>query len=80
MSPSPPIKEVHFRIDLTSEQYLDFYRGAARSVQVRSRDGRVVRFPATALQAYVDHAGVRGEFCLRMDAEHRLISLDRIGD
>ena len=66
---------LRFRLDLSYDDYLAYYQGVARAVRVRSLDGRVVEFPASALRSFVTHDGVHGVFELTFDAAHKFISL-----
>ena len=65
-------------LDISREDYLRYYRGDAASVRAVDRQGRTVRFPASALRAHVTHSGVRGSFCLVTDNAHRLLEFARI--
>ena len=71
---------LRFRLDISTDEYLAYYQGAARDVLVRAEDGRRVKFPASALQAHITHDGIHGRFELRFDANHKLIGLQRLGD
>jgi len=53
------------------------YRGVCNTVLARARDGRWVRFPATALRAHVIGHGVYGVFALRV-ADGRLTAMERL--
>lgn len=70
--------EVTFVLNISSDEYLRYYQGAARHVVVRGRDGRTIQFPAGLLRRFVSHDGVHGEFRLCFDAGNKLLSLDRI--
>jgi hypothetical protein len=63
---------------IDADELKRLYRGIARSVVARARDGRWVRFPATALRSHVARAGVHGAFALRID-DGRLKALERLG-
>ncbi|MBK9131389.1 MAG: DUF2835 domain-containing protein [Gammaproteobacteria bacterium] len=71
--------EVTFVLNISSDEYLRYYQGAARHVVVRGRDGRTIQFPAGLLRRFVTRDGVHGEFRLCFDAGNKLVSLDRIG-
>jgi len=53
------------------------YRGVARTVVARSRDGRWIRFPADALRRHVTWRGVHGTYALHVD-DGRLTSMERL--
>jgi hypothetical protein len=65
-------------LDISREAYLRYYRGVAAAVRATDREGRAVRFPASALRGHVTHAGIRGSFCLVTDDDHRLLRLERL--
>jgi hypothetical protein len=63
---------------LGPEQLKQLYRGIARNVVVRARDGRWIQFPAHALREHVDALGVHGAFVLRVQSG-RLATMSRLG-
>ena len=69
---------IRFSLNISSDDYLRYYRGSAHSVVVTSEDGRKVRFPASNLRPFVTHEGVRGRFELLLDEESRLLELRRL--
>lgn len=74
----PVANEVVLDIGISADDYLRFYKGRVSAVQVRARDGRTVRFPASMLRSFVDANGVHGCFLLRYDQHNRLVSLERM--
>ena len=64
-------------IDLSAAAVAAIYRGSARCIQARARDGRLIRFPAMSVQRFVTHAGVQGTFAISIDADCRLLSVSR---
>ena len=71
---------IRFFLDIPAEEYLYYYRGAARDVVTTAVDGRRVRFPASVLRPFVTGQGVQGEFLLHYDDHNRFVRLERIGD
>lgn len=71
---------LRFRLAITAEDYLAYYRGRARAVRARSEDGRNVEFPANNLQKFLTHQGIYGLFEIRFDGNHKLIGIDKIGN
>lgn len=65
-------------IALSAERLLAVYRGDAKRVLVRSRDGRWVSLPAHHLRPFVVHQGVYGAFELEFSATGELIQLRRL--
>ena len=74
------MNEVRFYLNISADEYLRYYQGEARFVTVIGRDGRRVQFPANRLRPFVRHDGVRGEFVLRFDAQHKFVEMLRIGE
>jgi len=74
---STRLDEMVVDLALDPERLKQLYRGVARNVVVRARDGRWVQFPAHALRAHVDARGVHGAFVLRT-RDGRLTALDRL--
>jgi hypothetical protein len=68
--------EFHRRI--TPDQYLDYYRGTARSVVVRYMTGQNVQFPASLLLQFVIMEGTYGRFVLTCDEHQRNSRLERL--
>ncbi|HKJ76308.1 MAG TPA: DUF2835 domain-containing protein [Gammaproteobacteria bacterium] len=71
---------IRFFLEISAEEYLHYYRGAAQNVATTAVDGRRVRFPASVLRPFVTSQGVHGEFLLHYDDHNRFIRLERIGD
>ena len=67
-----------FHLQISPEQYLDYYRGIAKSVVVRATSGQTVQFPASLLQAHLLPDGIYGDFVLLCDEHHKCISLQRV--
>jgi hypothetical protein len=74
------MREFHFRLNISAQDYLAYYQGAAREVVATSSEGLRVRFPASALRPFVTHEGIVGAFVLRVGADNKLHSLHRTGD
>lgn len=71
------MQQFEFHLDLSAEQYLDYYRGAARRVVARCTDGFTISFPASLLKAFILPNGVHGDFVLTCDDQHRGAALRR---
>jgi uncharacterized protein YqjF (DUF2071 family) len=70
----------HFRLDLSSDEYLRFYKSQARHVLVQSNEGLTIRFPAEHLRTFVDHEGVHGIFELESTSDGKFVSLVKLAD
>ncbi|MBK1718486.1 DUF2835 domain-containing protein [Thiocystis violacea] len=71
------MQRFYFSLDISASEYLRYYQGSARRVLVRAHDARSLSIPAANLRPFVTSAGVKGRFCLTVDQDHRLISLER---
>jgi hypothetical protein len=76
--PARRMNRYAFHLRITSEQYLDYYRGTAKSVVVRAVSGQTVQFPASLLQRFVSPDGIHGDFVLVCDDNHKCIGLQRV--
>lgn len=65
-------------LNISAEEYLKLYKGAASNVLARSRDHRNIRFPAHVLRPFVTRDGVRGAFCIYFDKNMKFINIDRL--
>jgi hypothetical protein len=67
-----------FRLRITADQYLNYYRGTARHVVVRCTTGQNVQFPASLLQQFITTDGIMGNFALTCDDQLRNSRLERL--
>lgn len=74
------IHQLRIRLDISAEEFLNYYRHLAREVATRSTDGRTVRFPANILRPFVTRNGIRGTFLLKYDARGKFTGIERIQD
>jgi hypothetical protein len=68
--------EIH--LSISTEQYLDYYRGVVRQVVARCANGQTVQFPASLLQRYVTPEGIHGRFVLTADEQGKHAALERL--
>lgn len=72
------LRTLKFRIAINAEDFMEYYRGPGRNVQVCTDDGQNLRFPAGALQSFVTQEGVHGHFMIQFDDANRLIGIKKI--
>lgn len=72
------MKRYEFHLSLSSEEYLDYYRGTARSVVVHLSDGSSIQFPASLLKQFVTSGGINGDFVLTCDDSFKNAQLRRL--
>ncbi len=51
-----------FDLEISPEEYLEYYRGVLKQVMVRCSSGETVQFPASLLQPFLLPNGIRGRF------------------
>lgn len=66
-------------VTLSADEYLRYYRGAARNVYARDLQGRVVQFPANLLQKFVTPDGIDGVFEIVFTSAGKLVDIKRLG-
>ncbi|WP_196140530.1 DUF2835 domain-containing protein [Aliikangiella sp. G2MR2-5] len=67
--------EESFSLNISSNEYLRYYKGEVKWVVVTARSGKKIKFPANLLSPFVTHNGINGAFTLRYTAEGKCISL-----
>lgn len=58
------MKHFEFVLNISSQRYLQYYRGSVRQVVALSTAGATVQFPAALLTPFVSTAGISGRFVL----------------
>lgn len=71
-------ERIYFTLDIPAQEMARYYRGSATRVLVHAADGRRVQIPAANLRPFVTRDGVQGRFCLTVDADYRLLHLERV--
>lgn len=69
---------IEFEIRISAEEYLKRYKGVARDVFTHAKDGRSIRFPASILQPFILHDGIRGCFRIHFNAEGKFERIERV--
>ncbi|HCH64371.1 MAG TPA: DUF2835 domain-containing protein [Deltaproteobacteria bacterium] len=65
-------------IAISSEQWLDYYRGSVRNVSAVSLDGRRVLLPARVLQRFVTKDGVYGVFRVMINRQNKFQGIEQL--
>ena len=72
------MSELTFVLHITTDQYLAYYNGAARTIAVRTENGLSLKFPANAMQKFITREGIHGRFKISFDQHNKLIGVTRI--
>ena len=67
-----------FSINLSAQEYLQYYRGSVNKVVAHCTDGTTIQFPALLLKPFVTSGGVRGRFELSCDENGKGSELKRV--
>lgn len=70
--------EFEFNLHLSAEEYLQYYEGVVKAIQVKSFCGKTIRFPADKMREFVLQEGIHGTFKMRLDANNKFISVRKI--
>ncbi len=70
--------EFEFTLHLSAEEYLQYYEGGAKAIQVRSRCGKTIQFPAEKMRKFVLKEGIHGTFIMQLDTKNKFLSLRKI--
>lgn len=69
---------IRVSLDISSHQYLAYYKGAADAVVATSVDGRKVRFPARVLRQFLTHDGIEGTFLIRFNEQNKFVGIEKL--
>ncbi len=74
----PQNKQFFFKLQISQQQYLQYYQGTANAVRVVSESGQKIQFPAIRLRPFLTHTGIHGRFCLTVDNNNRFVNLQKL--
>ena len=67
-----------FTLHLSADEYLQYYEGIAKSIQVQSRCGKTIQFPADKMREHVLSDGIHGTFVMTLDNSNKFVSVIKI--
>ena len=70
--------EYEFDLHFSAEEYLQYYQGVAKAIQVSSRCGKIIQFPADKMREFVLKDGIHGTFTMQLDNENKFLSIKKI--
>jgi len=71
---------IRFSLQLSYDQYLQVYQGAAKNISVVAIDGRRIAFPARNVQSFLTRKGINGYFEMELTNENKFISVKKLHD
>ncbi len=69
--------EYDFILHLSADEYLHYYKGVAKAIQVESTTGKSIRFPAHKMREFVLAEGIHGLFRMTI-GNNKIISIRRL--
>ena len=69
---------IRFYLQLSAEDFLRHYQGAASTVLVGADDGRRIQIPASNLRPFVGQQGIQGRFEIELDQNNKLINISKL--
>ncbi|MDH5600307.1 MAG: DUF2835 domain-containing protein [Gammaproteobacteria bacterium] len=69
--------EYEFSLHLSAEEYLQYYEGVVKYIQVQSSCGKTLQFPADKVRQFVLTDGVHGSFIIRLTDNNKFVSIRR---
>lgn len=69
---------LRFNLTISTEDYLAYYAGHAKSISVTCHDGRRIEFPAEHMRQFVLHDGISGQFEICFNVKNRFESIRQI--
>jgi hypothetical protein len=67
----------YFTLRLSASEFLPYYQGTVKNVQVKTELGLKVEFPAMHLRKFVTLTGIDGYFCLETQ-QNKFLSLSKM--
>ena len=70
--------EYEFTLHFSPEEYLQYYEGMAKAIQVQSTCGKTIQFPADKMREFVLADGIHGTFLIKLDKNNKFSSIKRL--
>ncbi|MCF6238686.1 MAG: DUF2835 domain-containing protein [Candidatus Marinimicrobia bacterium] len=72
------MQKIYFRLQISQQQYLQYYQGTASAVQVIAENSQKIQFPAIRIRPFLTHSGIHGRFCLTIGEDNHFINLEKL--
>ena len=72
------MRQFRFQLRISSDEFLEYYRGTTQEVMVSCYDGLIIQFPASLLKKHVTADGVHGAFVLTCEDNCKGAKLQRL--
>ncbi|WP_084659617.1 DUF2835 domain-containing protein [Vibrio sonorensis] len=68
----------YFTLNISYQQFLSHYSGAASSVLVTTDQGLRIQLPASRFRPYLSQIGIKGRFRLTTDQNNKFVKLETL--
>lgn len=68
----------YFSLNISYQQFLAHYSGAAANIQVVTDQGLRLQLPASRFRTHLTHIGIKGRFRLMTDQNNKFIKLESL--
>lgn len=65
-------------ISVSAFKFKEMYKGTAKNLIAKSRDGRNVQLPLTIFTSFVTHQGLYGTFEVEFDDNRKLVGINKV--
>lgn len=72
------MRSLRFRLDISPQEALKYYRGQAKSVIAKAENGQTISFPAQHVRPFVEQNGIHGVFIIEFDAANKFMGIKRL--
>ena len=73
------MNRIDIAINLSAQEYLQYYRGSVNKVVAKRPNGTTIQFPAPRLKPFVTTGGIRDRFVLCCDENGKRSEVNRPG-
>ncbi|CCN34062.1 conserved hypothetical protein [Vibrio nigripulchritudo MADA3029] len=72
------MNQYQFSLNITYQEFLNHYSGAASSVIVYTDQGLKIQLPASRFRPFLSQIGVKGRFRLTTDQNNKFLKLEAL--
>jgi hypothetical protein len=69
---------ITFTLNISSDDYLHYYRGAAAWIRIVADNGQTLKLPAGNFRKFLTHNGIHGRFMIEFDENYKLVNLTKL--
>ncbi len=69
---------IRFHLSIRYEQYLSVYQGISKTIRTKADDGRIIEFPASNIQTYLQKNGIHGYFEMEVSEQQKFLGIKKL--